>query len=82
MEKDQITKKLEEVIHEVIPDIEDIDMSASITDEYGVDSISLIKLIVATESKFDVSFTDYELDLSSYDTFIDIADVVADKLNN
>lgn len=80
MEKEQIVKKLEEVIHDVMPEIGDIDMKASITNEYGVNSVSLIRLIVATESKFDVSFTDYELALSSYDTFGDLATTVEEKL--
>lgn len=80
MEKEQIVKKLEEVIHDVMPEIDDINMNASITNEYGVNSVSLIRLIVAAESKFDVSFTDYELALSSYDTFGDLAATVAEKL--
>lgn len=80
MEKEQIVKKLEEVIHDVMPEIGDINMSASITNEYGVNSVSLIRLIVAAESKFDVSFTDYELALSGYDTFGDLVATVAEKL--
>ena len=80
MDKDQITKKLEEVIHDVMPDVGDITMSASLTDVYGVNSISLIRLIVAAENKFDVSFTDYELALSDYDTFADLAAVIEEKL--
>ena len=80
MDKEQINKKLEEVISDVMPDIEDINMTSSITDIYGVNSVSLIRLLVAAESKFDVSFSDYELALSSYDTFGDIAAVIAEKL--
>ncbi len=80
MDKEQINKKLEEVISDVMPDIEDINMASSITDIYGVNSVSLIRLIVAAESKFDVSFSDYELALSSYDTFGDIAAVISEKL--
>lgn len=81
MEKDQINKKLEEVILDVLPDAESINMNASITSEYGVNSVSLIRIIVATENKFDVSFDDYELALSSYDTFADLAATVAEKLS-
>lgn len=80
MEKEQIVQKLEEVIRDVMPELDEIDMTASITKEYGVNSVSLIRLIVAAESRFDVSFTDYELALSSYDTFGDLAATVAEKL--
>ncbi len=80
MDKEQINKKLEEVIRDVLPDVEDINMTSSITDIYGVNSVSLIRLIVAAESKFDVQFSDYELALSSYDTFGDLAATISEKL--
>ena len=80
MDKDQITKKLEEVILDVMPEIDSVNMNASIVNEYGINSVSIIRIIVAAEEKFDVSFTDYELALSSYDTFADLAVTVAEKL--
>ena len=80
MDKEQIRKKLEEVIHDVMPDVEDIDMNASMVNEYGVNSVSLIRLIVAAESKFDISFTDYELALTDYDSFVDLSATIAEKL--
>ena len=81
MDKTQIEKKLNEVIQAELPEIEeDVNMNASLTQEYGVNSVSLIRLIVAIEEKFDVSFTDYELALSEYDTFGDLAAVIEKKL--
>lgn len=80
MDKEQITKKLEEVILDVMPELDSINMNASIVNEYGINSVSIIKIIVAAEEKFDVSFTDYELALSAYDTFADLAATVAEKL--
>ena len=80
MEKDQILTKLEEVINSVMPEIEDVNFTSSITEIYGVNSVSLIRLIVAVESKFDISFTDYELALSSYATFAYLAAVIEEKL--
>ena len=73
MEKEQIVTKLTEVIHDVLPELDEVN-------EYGVNSVSLIRLLVAAESKFDISFTDYELALSDYDSFSDIAAVIAEKL--
>lgn len=80
MDKDQITKKLEEVISDVMPELDDVNMSSSITDVYGVNSVSLIRIIVACESKFDISFSDYELALSEYETFADLVAVIAEKM--
>ena len=69
-----------EVIHDVLPELDEVDMHANMVNEYGVNSVSLIRLLVAAESKFDISFTDYELALSDYDSFSDIAAVIAEKL--
>lgn len=80
MDKSQITKKLEEVIMDVLPEADSINMNASITSEYGVNSVSIIRIIVACESRFDISFSDYELALSSYDTFADLAATIEEKL--
>ena len=80
MEKEQIVTKLTEVIHDVLPDLDDVDMHANMVNEYGVNSVSLIRLLVAAESKFDISFDDYELALSDYDSFSDIAALIAEKL--
>ncbi len=80
MEKEQIVKKLEEVIHDVMPEVDTIDMNVNMVQTYGVNSVSLIRLIVAAESKFDISFTDYELALTDYDTFGDLAATIAEKL--
>ena len=80
MEKEQIVKKLEEVIHDVMPEVDTINMNVNMVETYGVNSVSLIRLIVAAESKFDISFTDYELALTDYDTFGDLAATIAEKL--
>ncbi len=80
MDKEQITKKLEEVILDVMPEIENVNMNVSMVNEYGINSVSIIKIIVAAEEKFDVSFSDYELALSAYDTFADLAATIAEKL--
>lgn len=80
MDKEQITKKLEEVILDVMPEIENVNMNVSMVNEYGINSVSIIKIIVAAEEKFDVSFSDYELALSAYDTFADLVATIAEKL--
>ena len=80
MEKEQIVTKLKEVIHDVLPEADEVDMHANMVETYGVNSVSLIRLLVAAESKFVISFSDYELALSDYDSFGDIAAVISEKL--
>ena len=65
-----------------MPELEDVDLSKDFISEYGVNSISIIRLIVAAEEKFEVSFTDYELSLDGYETFGDVAAVIFKKLED
>lgn len=82
MEKKEIKEKLLEIIEEEMPEVETdkIDMKASFADEYGVDSVSLIKMIVEAEKAFNVKFDDRELALNKYENFDDVVDVIEGKL--
>ena len=82
MEKEQVEKGLIELIGEVMPEIVDVNLDAQIEQEYGVNSISIIKLIVAAEHKFGVEFTDYELALDNYTTFRNFADLLCKKIDS
>ena len=82
MEKETVEKELLELIGEVMPELENVDLTKDIVSEYGVNSISIIRLIVAAEEKFEVSFTDYELALDGYGTFGDMAAVIFKKLED
>ncbi len=82
MEKSEIKDKLLEIIGEELPDVEvdKVDTSASLADDYGVDSVSLIKMIVDAENAFDVKFDDRELALNKYENFDDVIDTIEKKL--
>jgi len=82
MEKKEIKEKLLEIIGEEMPEVEadKVDTSASFVDEYDVDSVSLIKVIVDAENTFGVTFDDRELALNKYENFDDVIDVIEDKL--
>lgn len=83
MDKDMIKKQSLEVIEEVIPelDADNLDTSASITDDYDVNSVSIIKLLVGLEDKFNVEFDDSELALNKYKNFDDVIESVEKKMN-
>lgn len=83
MDKDMIKKQSLEVIEEVIPelDTESLDTSASITDDYDVNSVSIIRLLVGLEDKFNVEFDDNELALNKYKSFDDVIESVEKKMN-
>ena len=82
MEKKEIEEKLLEIIKEEMPEIEadEVDTSASFVDEYDMDSVLLIKVIVDAENTFGVTFDDRELALNKYENFDDVINVIEDKL--
>lgn len=80
MERDEVRKAVLELIGDVMPELEEVTFDKNIASEYGVSSVSIIKLIVEAEKKFEVSFSDYELALDSYDTFGNFAEVIYEKL--
>ena len=79
MDKDMIKKQSLEVIEEL--DADNLDTSASITDDYDVNSVSIIKLLVGLEDKFNVEFDDSELALNKYKSFDDVIESVEKKMN-
>lgn len=83
MDKDMIKKQSLEVIEEVIPelDADSLDTAASITEDYDVNSVSIIKLLVGLEDKFNVEFEDSELALNKYKSFDDVIESVEKKMN-
>lgn len=84
MDREKINKELLGLIEEVMPeiDVDQVDFTTDMVAEYGVNSISIIRLIVAAEEKFGVSFTDYELALDGYGTFGDVAALIEKKLED
>ena len=81
MEKEEVRASLTELIAEEMPELDEIDMEKNIISEYGINSVSIIKLIVAAEEKYEITFSDFELSLDEYDTFGDLAMVIKEKLD-
>lgn len=81
MEKKEIKDKLLGIIEEEVPEVDKnaIDTSASLSDD-GLDSVSLIKVIVDAEKEFDVVFDDRELALNKYENLNDVVELIEEKL--
>ena len=82
MDRDEIRDVMTELIADVMPEIEDVAFNKNIAAEYGVNSVSIIKLIVAAEERFEISFSDYELALDGYRTFEDMVVLIQEKLED
>lgn len=83
MDKKDVEAKVLHVVSDVMPeiDIKNIDMSAELTVVYGVDSVSIIQLIVELEKEFGIEFDDAELALGLYYDMNDIVAAVTRKVN-
>ena len=81
MEKEEVRASLTELIAEEMPELDEIDMEKNIISEYGINSVSIIRLIVAAEEKYEITFSDFELSLDEYSTFGDLAMTIKTKLD-
>jgi acyl carrier protein len=83
MDRKAVEKRVLKVFSDVMPevDIDSIDMTAELSKEYGVDSVSIIQLIVELEKEFGAEFEDTELALGLYYDMNDVVAAVAAKLN-
>ncbi|MBR3539523.1 MAG: acyl carrier protein [Eubacterium sp.] len=82
MDRNTLDQELKGLIGDVMPELTDVDFGKDMVTEYGVNSISIIRLIVAAEEKFGISFSDYELSLDAYGCFSDVAALIAKKLED
>ena len=74
MTKEQITAKLKDIFKLVVHNgvlVDNLDRSANITMDLGVNSVSLIYLALAIEKTFNIEMRDV-----TYNTFQTVGDVV------
>ena len=79
MDRKDLEAKVLQAVACVMPEI---DISKlELTKEYGVNSVSIIQLIVELENDFNIEFQDSELALGLYYDMNDVVAAVAAKLN-
>lgn len=57
----------------------DIDETKSLMDDYGVDSVCVLEMIVGIEEAFGLSISDEEFNLTTFQTIAAIADFIRRK---
>ena len=82
MDKETLKSKVLKLVSDVLPeiDVDNIDMSAELTKKYGINSVSVIQIIVALEQEFGILYEDSELALGLYYDMNDLVDSVAAKV--
>ena len=83
MEKKEIETKLKSMIVErlflsVTP--EEIESDASLIDQYGVDSVSLLELVVGLEEAFGIMIEDSDFDVRNFSSVANLRDFVAARI--
>lgn len=83
MDKNEVLARLKEMIVErlflsVKP--EELKTDASLIDEYGVDSVCLLELVVGLEDQFGIVIEDDDFDVKNFETVDSIADFVLARL--
>jgi len=59
---------------------EEIETDASLTDVYGVDSVSLLELVVGLEEAFGVQIEDGDFNLAYFSSVASLRDFVKERL--
>ena len=59
---------------------EDIDSDASLIDEYGVDSVSLLELVVGLEEAFGIMIEDSDFDVRNFSSVANLRDFVQARI--
>lgn len=79
MKREEIVRKVTDIIHEMIkpPRPDSIDINASLQNDYGFDSVSIIELILALETEFSLEFPDSELIIEKYESVNQVANIIA-----
>ncbi len=83
MEKTEIEAKLKEMIVErLFLQVEPgtIDTDASLTEAYGIDSVSLLELVVGLEEAFGIQVEDGEFDLANFVSVAALREFVCARL--
>lgn len=59
---------------------EELSSTASLIDDYGVDSVALLELVVGLEEEFGIVVEDGDFDISNFSSVKSLADFVAKRL--
>ena len=83
MEKSQIVEIITNIMKtsNIIKGEELINQEASLSKEYGINSLHVIQLIVGIEDQFNLEFNETQLMTTNFDTVSCIADVVLKQLS-
>jgi acyl carrier protein len=82
MRRDEIESKICDLVQTYSQfDGDNVQLDGDLREDYGIDSISLVELLVDIESQFDVTFDSSFLTYESFSTAGSIAEYISEKIN-
>ncbi len=84
METHEIEARLKEMIVERLflsVAAQDIETDASLIEQYGVDSVSLLELVVGLEEAFGIMIEDSDFDVRNFGSVASLRDFVQTRLS-
>lgn len=82
MDKKEILSKICELVQTYSQfEGDNVQLDGDLKEDYGIDSITLVELLVDIESQFDITFDSSFLTYESFSTAGSIADYIDQKLN-
>jgi len=80
--KDEIEEKVCELVRNYCQyDADNLRLDGDLREDYGIDSITLVELLVDIESEFDIVFDSSFLSYESFSTAGSLADHIDQKIN-
>lgn len=76
------SKVLEILRSESTNEVKNIELSDSLTDDLGFDSLMLVSLIIGLEEEFKINFSDSELDGIALTNVSNLIEYVEDRVHN
>lgn len=82
MNREDIVNKIIKFVTDknIIHSKDSINLDASLSDVYGMDSISLVEVIIYCEEEFGFEFDYAELDLSNFENINTLASVIMKRI--
>lgn len=82
MDKKEIVSKICELVQTYSQfEGDNVQLDGDLKEDYGIDSITLVELLVDIESQFDITFDSSFLTYESFSTAGSIADYIDQKIN-
>ncbi|BBB89573.1 MAG TPA: phosphopantetheine-binding protein [Methylomusa anaerophila] len=82
MKREDITNKIVKYLiqKDIIHNFYNVNLDASLSNEYGVDSLGFVDIIIYCEEEFEFEFDYIELDLSNFENINSLVNLIEKRV--